>query len=870
MAQDAAPNVAATAVSGHAQPPPVSQLTFEKDIRSILKAYCFDCHGAEDEHQANLDLRLRRLMVQGGDSGPAVTPGQRDASLIYERISQGEMPPREKKLTADQVALIGQWIDQGAATARDEPEGSENDPITFEERQWWAFQPIRRPAVGQLNDAGRVRTDIDAFLLAAMQPQGLSFSPDADKLTLLKRASFDLTGLPPSADEVAMFMADTAPDAYERLLDRLLASPHYGERWARHWLDVAGYADSDGYTEADTQRLYAYKYRDYVIRSLNADKPFDQFIREQLAGDEMVAGPYNQMNPSDLDKVVATGFLRMGPDGTGANPADMELARNQVLAETIKIVSTSLLGLTVGCCQCHDHRYDPIPQADYYRLRAVFEPAYDWTNWRSPAQRLVSLYTDADRQKVAEVEAQAAVVVAERSAKEQEFIAAAFEAELAKIAEAEREAVRVAIRTPGDQRSPEQTKLVAQYPNLDISPGNLYQYNPEAPKELEKFDARIKEIRAQKPVEDFVSPLNETPGNLPVTYLFHRGDHRQPKQPVAPGALSVCAPPGQPFQIPADDPSLPTSGRRLAFAHWLTSGEQPLTARVLVNRFWMHHFGRGIVGTPGDFGTLGDLPSHPELLDWLADEFTTSGWSLKRLHKLIMMSTAFRQSSERHPDKEAIDPDNRWYWRIDVRRLEAEAVRDRILAASGVLNIDMFGPPTSVVQDGVGQIVVGADTPDSILPTSTLPGHRTEDRRSIYMEARRSQPLAVLTVFDAPVMETNCDRRVSSTVAPQSLMLMNSDFMLSRAAYFAIRLTNEAGPDAAQQVARAWQLALVRSPTEAESQQALAFLAAQVEQLKQQPLGAAAEGQAPADHEFQALASLCQVLLSSNEFLYID
>jgi hypothetical protein len=568
--------------------------------------------------------------------------------------------------------------------------------------------------------------------------------------------------------------------------------------------------------------------------------------------------------------VAATGFLRMGADGTASGPADIELARNQVVAETIKIVSSSLLGLTVGCCQCHDHRYDPLPQVDYYRLRAVFEPAYDWKSWRSPPERLVSLYTDADRQRVAEVEAQAATVIAERGTKEQEFIAAAFDGEIAKLPEELRETVRAAYQAPVAQRTPEQTKLLAEHPAVNVSPGTLYQYNQGAADELKKYDARIAEIRAQKPVEDFVSPLTEPAGAQPVTYVFYRGDHRQPQAAVTPGGLSVLAPPGQACEIPPDDPDVPTSGRRLALARWLTSGQQPLTARVLVNRVWMHHFGRGIVATAGDFGVMGDRPSHPELLDWLADEFTTTGWSLKRLHRLIMNSTVYRQSSRRDPAGDAIDPENVLLWRMPVRRLEAEALRDRVLATTGLLNDRPYGPPVPVREDGIGQIVIGADPPSGyvILPATPRPQGRDEDRRSIYIQMRRSQPLPVLTTFDAPVMETNCERRVSSTVATQSLMLMNSDFTLQQAAWFAVRVRSEAGEDSAAQVERAWRLAFCRGPSEDESATALAFFERQRALLEQQAVENPNLG-AP-DKPFQALVNLCQVLLSANEFLYVD
>ncbi|MBX7075680.1 MAG: DUF1549 domain-containing protein, partial [Pirellulales bacterium] len=356
-----------------AQAPPA--ITFEEHIRPIFKAHCFHCHGAEGEPKSGLDVRLRRSLEAGGEAGAALVPGKRDESPIFVRTLAGEMPPGDHKLTAQQIELIGQWIDAGAPTKRPEPENINASPgITPEDRQFWAFQPVTRPEVPK---HGELANPVDRFLVDKLVPAGLAFSPPAERLALLLRATFDLTGLPPSLDEVRLFLADTAPDAYERLIDRLLASPHYGERWGRHWLDVAGYAESDGYVDEDRPRPYAYKYRDYVIRAFNSDKPLDAFIVEQLAGDELLTPPYTNLNPDQIEKLVATGFLRMAADGTGTAAIDEDLARNATMADTIKIVSTSLLGLSVGCAQCHDHRYDPILHTDYYRLRDVFEPAYN-------------------------------------------------------------------------------------------------------------------------------------------------------------------------------------------------------------------------------------------------------------------------------------------------------------------------------------------------------------------------------------------------------------------------------------------------------------------------------------------------------------
>lgn len=858
---------------------------FEKDIRPILKAHCFDCHGEGEKLKGGVDLRLRRLMLKGGDEGPVLVPGKPDKSLIYKMVHSGEMPRREKKLTRQQVEVIKEWIASGAKTARPEPtEFAKGSGITDEERAFWSFQPIRQPAIPKTKSKDRVRTPVDAFLAAALAKQKLGFSPDADKVTLLRRACFDLTGLPPTPAQVESFLADPASDAYEKLIDRLLESPHYGERWGRHWLDVAGYADSDGYSDADPPRAYAYKYRDYVIRSFNADKPFDRFITEQLAGDELArvtqSNPQSAVADSQLrELLIATGFLRMGADGTATEAIDHDTVRNQVVADTIKIVSTSLLGLTVGCAQCHDHRYDPILQTDYYRLRAVIEPAYDWKNWRTPAQRLVSLYTDADRKKATEVEADAQKLAEEKKTKQKKYIDDALNKHLEKFEAGLSNKLRAAYDTPSDKRSAEQKKLLTDNPSVNINAGVLYQYNQKAADDLKAMDAKIAEIRGRKPPEDFITVLTEPAEKVPVTYLFHRGDPKQPKEAISPGGLSVLAPAGQRIELPSKDPNLPTTGRRLAFARWLTSNTNPLVARVLVNRIWAHHFGVGLVGTPSDFGAMGERPTHPELLDWLASDFTRHGWQLKRLHKLIMTSTAYRQSSLRDPRRERHDPGNRLYWRKPVHRLDAEVIRDAILATSGALNEAMFGPPVPVRPDVHGQIVVGIDKTegDNKMPVEASL-HGQEFRRGTYVQVRRSRPLAMLHAFDAPVMEVNCDRRQSSTVPTQSLMLMNSQFILDQAARFARRLQTEISGDQTGQVERAWQLAFSRRPTGPELSETLDFLSRQIDHLrtmvekndenaKKDAKPKPAVKPAP---ELQALTDLCQTLLSANEFLYVD
>ena len=746
---------------------PQSPVTFEQHVRPILKAFCLDCHGGGEQLEGKLDLRLKRFMLTGGESGATLRVGQPAESLLIKRLKSGEMPPSEKKVPAEQIAIIERWIASGAATVRDEPESLPPGlGITAEERTYWFFQPLLRPSVPVVKQPTQARSPLDHFVLAKLDERGTVNNDQADQFTLLKRATFDLIGLPPTPDEVEQYLSDSAPDAFERLTDRLLASPHYGERWGRHWLDVAGYADSDGDGSVDTIRPYIYKFRDYVVRSLNADKPLDQFLIEQLAGDELVAPPYTNLTPEQTELLVATGFLRMAADPTASGQGDPDTSRNQVVADTIKIVSSSLLGLSVGCAQCHDHRYDPIPQADYFQLRAIFQPALDPKGWVIPRERVISLYTDEDRARAVAIEADAVKLQADVNVKRQKFIDTAFDLEIDKHPAEQREALRAAFKTPADKQTDEQKKLVATTPSLNINGGNLYQYNAGAAEELKKDDASVAAKRGEKKIEDFVSVLMESGGMPNPTHLFYRGDHRAPKQVLLPADLTIAAPDGQRFQIEEKNAALlRSSGRRLAWAKQITNGSHPLVGRVLANRIWLHHFGRGIVDTPGEFGILGTRPTHPELLDWLAVELGAGPRSFKRTHRAVMSSAIYRQSSRRASDAAMKDADGAFYSRFPVRRLEAEIVRDRALAVSSRLNDALFGSPIEVMEDFAGQVHVKDDSP----------------RRSLYIQSRRTKPVSLLAAFDAPVMTLNCDRRPSSTVAPQSLMLMNGDFILAQA-----------------------------------------------------------------------------------------
>ncbi|MEQ9409994.1 MAG: PSD1 and planctomycete cytochrome C domain-containing protein [Fuerstiella sp.] len=907
-------------------------ISFERHVRPILKAHCFHCHGEGGEKEGGLDLRLRRLMVEGGDSGPAIVPEAADESLLLERIQSGDMPPGDdKRLPQKDIDLLTQWITSGARTARAEPTNIGDGPVfTEEERSYWAFQSPDRPPVpdvpdvadvADVADAGRVRTAIDAFILNRQN----GFAADADRERLVRRAWFDLIGLPPSPADVDAALNDDRDDWWERLIDQLLASEHYGERWGRHWLDVAGYADSEGYTEEDKERKHAWRYRDYVIQSFNRDKPFDVFVQEQLAGDEMVPLPHRNLTPDAVEKLTATGFLRMAPDGTASGGIDKAAAQNQAIADTLEIVSTALLGLTVNCAQCHDHRYDPIPTADYYRLRAVFEPAFDTKNWRTPAGRQVSLYTDSDRAQAAAVEAEAVAVDQERQQKAEQYITRTLEEELLLVPADRRDALRTAYRTAGKERTAEQTALLKEYPSVaSISVGSLYLYDrrrderaskleaervqkakqytadasrtagvpvteanlaefaPEAAAELQwladqakelrsskaavdlkAYADRAAEIRGRKPVEGFIRALAEVPGKIPTTFVFFRGDHEQPKDEVRPGDLSIL---DGTATFAANDETIPTTGRRLAFAKHLTSGRHPLLARVAVNRIWMHHFGKGLVESAGDFGVLGTRPTHPELLDWLAAEFVDSGWSTKHMHRLMMRSTVYRQASLAAATGEASEGSHTGYVGYPLRRLESEVIRDAVLAVSGLLNEKQFGEPVPVMEDAVGQIVIGKENLDGERkPTKPVSLNGEEFRRSIYIQVRRSRTLSVFETFDAATLSPNCSQRSFSTATPQSLLMMNSNFAIDHSEAFADRVMREGGDDPADRVTLAWRLAFGLKPSADDVTAATEFISGLAAEFE------AADEKTQADQAAQnAMAVFCQALLSSSQFLYVE
>ncbi len=711
-------------------------------IQPLFAQNCYKCHGAEHQ-KGGLRLDRRDAALRGGDSTDhVIVPGKSTKSDLITRLKSSDpdvmMPPKGKRLPADQVALLATWIDAGAVwpeSAAAPAPASPGRAITPEQRAYWAFQPVRNPALPVVKHAAR--NPIDAFILSRLEREGLEPAPEASKLDLVRRLTYDLTGLPPTPAEIDAFLQDAAPEAYERLVDRLLASPHYGERWAQHWLDVVRYGESEGF-EYDTPVGNLWRYRDYVIASLNADKPYDRFIREQVAGDEI--------DPQSREAMVAAGFHRLGAVRRNAGNQEVASSRNEVLTDRTDIIGAAFLGVTLGCARCHDHKFDPILQKDYYRLQAFLAA------------------TDEKNHSLATPEEDAAYKA--RTASLQEQIAP----------------LKKRLKTAqGEERI--------------------------------LLEKQIDQLEDQKPP---APPAINTVQDLPEPTKIHvlrRGEWDRKGDPVGMRFPTVL--------ISDSAPELPltTPKPRSELARWLTEPTHPLTPRVLVNRVWLHHFGTGLVKTPNDFGLNGEKPSNPELLDYLATAFIEGGWRLKPLHKLILLSSTYRQAYATPETAKAVakDPDNRWLWRFDRRRLSAEELRDSMLAVSGRLNLEMGGPSVFIPVDP--ELVSSLYKPAQWAVTHDKTAH---DRRSIYLVAKRNLRLPAMEVFDQPTLSSSCGRRDCSTHAPQALELLNGSTSNPLAAAFAARLTKEAGTE---QVALAFRLAAGRPPSAEEKRLAVEFLA---------------------------------------------
>src|SRR5215813_1457403 len=816
--------------------PQESAQELSRQAYAILRQNCFGCHGAGK--MSGLDLRTAESALAGGDNGKVIEPFDAGASRLYQFITHQAKPtmPPGKKLPDDAIETLRRWIEAGASFDGFEKEVARKDdeaakiverPITQEERGFWAFQPPRKTNPPRVTQPGWGDNPVDAFLLAKMKAKGLKPSPRADRRTLIRRAYLDLTGLPPGPEEVEAFVKDSSPGAWERLIDRLLASPHYGERWARHWLDLVRYADSGGF-EFDVDRPEMWRYRDYVVASFNNDKPYSQFVKEQFAGDEYA--------PDSPEAMIATGYLQLGPEGGGGG----ERGRQDALDDLITTTSLTFMGMTVGCARCHDHKFDPIPQKDFYRIQAIFAPT------RPVSYPLVSAdVVAAHRAETQRIERLQRPLKKAKDELEAPYLKVLVEEAVSRLPEY----MQVAWRTPVEKRSPGQ-RLNVQQIKKTLEDDTLSQKLTE--KDIvermsvddklkhQELVEKIKSLDKQKPKPYATARAIGESGQKPgPTYFLHRGLPDSKGPVVTPGVLSVIN--ESDYEFPTPPPNAKSSYRRRGLAEWLTSKQNPLTARVMVNRIWQHHFGEGIVRTPSNFGKLGEAPSHPDLLDWLAVEFIERGWSVKQMHRLIMTSQAYQMASDDIAANVAIDPENRLLWRMPRVRLEAEIIRDQILAVAGNLDRALGGP---CVYPYIDPKLFQSST------KRTWPGKPDDDpstwRRSLYVYSKRSIRYPLFETFDQPNLINSCDRRNSSTIAPQALLLMNNNFVLTEAKYFAERLRREAGDDARAQARKAYRLALGRAPTSFE-------LAKTAEFIRSGPGG---------------LAEFCHALFNLNEFVY--
>jgi mono/diheme cytochrome c family protein len=916
------------------------------DVRRMLAAKCLACHGNDAKDlKGDFDLRSRAAAVKGGESGePAIVPGQPERSPLYRAITWQDaalqMPPKENdRLTAAEVELVRRWIAAGAkwdeAVAGGQPVESGDawsagpggirvvtsgglspdwDSRTYEPEAVWAYRPIQRPDVPSETESGPPAHPIDAFLLKALRDKGIAgFAPRADRRTLIRRLTFDLTGLPPTPAEVEAFVGDRSDGAYQRQVRRLLASPHYGEQQARHWLDVVRYADTAGFSN-DFERPHAWRYRDYVIRSFSADKPFDRFLSEQLAGDEL--------DEDDPELLIAAGYLRMGPwEHTGMTVA--AVTRQQYLDDVTNHVGVSLLGQGLRCAACHDHKFDPVPTRDYYRMQAVFAPVQFAER---PAAFLASENTtgfDAAKAVVEQRLKQVQASLADLRQKNRDAIAAYLQ----------EKGVASVEDLPADQR-PKEDYLGGTFglSKTDLSLRKIHQKTQQyLERELKRFEPFALSVYSGPP-NGYASPrpLYDVPRRreaaVPVVHILTGGALESPADEVMPGVLSAMfADPQRSAGAAWDTIPDETEGRRRALARWIAARENTLTARVIVNRAWQQHFGTGLVATPNNFGKMGARPTHPELLDWLAAWFVEEGWSLKKLHELIVTSAAYRQSSagevqspmsaverqlpasDQRPSTldfrsaSAIDPGNRLLWHFPPRRLAAEEIRDAMLAASGELNREMGGPgvfPEINWEVALQPRHIMGSVPPAYVPSRT-PQER--NRRTIYAFRIRTLADPLLEVLNRPGSDSSCERRDETTVTPQVFALFNSEFAASRALALAARLTKEHETDRSR-VQVAFQLVYGRDANDAEVARCLAHLVrmtahhaahpprptelptkvqrGMVEELTGEMVYWDEELSVLKDYhrdlmpwqgepELRALADVCLVLLNSNEFLYV-
>lgn len=778
-----------------------------KTAKAILEAKCITCHG--DLRTSDLDLRERGAILKGGKRGPAVVPGNAEASLLYKAVKrEGElqMPPGKTGLIPSEVSALRDWINAGAPW-------ESTTTTSGTAPSWWSFRKPVRPIVPAVKNAALVRNPIDSFILAKLEQKGLRPAPEADRRTLVRRAYFDLHGLPPTPEQVEQFVNDQAGDAYEKLVERLLASPRYGERWGRYWLDLVRYADTSGF-ETDHFFITAWRYRDWVIKSFNDDKPYDTFVQEQIAADELWSTNMDLEGTLKLPKEKEENVTRR--IGTslftlGSFPIEFTYYGDQFRAEwqadAVDTVGGAFLGLTVGCARCHDHKFDPISQRDYYRMTALFAGSGER---EIPLGSLFDIQT-ASRNFPLLAQAQVLKQMAGRgrrgggrggAGRQQQ------QAQADQVDPVEGEAAATPAR--GNPPDPQRAALLQQL-------GEAYLRAPER--------MPTANVLAHEEI-------------VPDTHILIRGDFKKKGEKVEPGFLSALNP-GPPITEPKDILFVPQ--RRKALALWLTSPDHPLLARVMANRIWQGHFGKGLVTTPNDFGRQGEPPTHPELLDWLAVEFPGRGWSIKQMHRLIMLSNTYRSSSIADEISLEKDPENRYLSHMNRRRLDGDAIRDTVLAVAGSLNLKMGG--VGVIPPLTREELQAARMPQ-LWPTNPDPNEHT--RRSIYLQMKRSLTLPMLQIFDAPDTATSCPRRESSTVAPQALALMNGESSVAQAALYAARIKKQAGESPEASVEAGWRLALGRPPSVEERQTALDYL------------------------RRNSLERLCLLMFNMSEFIYVD
>lgn len=815
---------------------------FTDKVWPLLESRCVSCHGA-DKVKGGLRLDSREAILKAGDSGErAVVPGRPADSLLLHAVMHSkkdlEMPPKEK-LTTNDVAVIERWIRDGApwpkttalaATPKLAPGerigdawSDKRNPIVRifggQRLDLWSLKPVRHVQPPTVKNKRWARKTLDRFTLAKLETAGTPPPREADKRTLARRLHFDLTGLPPTPEQMERFLADRRPDAFERLVEELLASPRHGEHWARAWLDVIRYSDSNGF-DWDEFRPRAWRFRDYVIRSFNADKPFDRFIREQLAGDELLEGA--PKDAAEQDALIATTYLRLGPQDNSAGAFnEQDRARAEWMADLTETTGSAFLGLTMSCCRCHDHKYDPISQADHFRLRAFFEPvkyADDTPLDLAAEQEAIRAHNQSLDEKIKPIARQRDDILAaiRKRMRDERFIKLTPEEKLL-------------LDTPKAQRT---NDLKSKIEGIEkkVEPGDKEVKAALKDDEKAKHDALEKEIAGlKKQRREFTLGLlaADDKDKVRATKILFQGDHKAEREPVEPGFLSALDPNPANIQAVANKKS---TGRRLSLADWIASPQNPLTARVLVNRVWQGYFGEGLVATPNDFGLAGARPENPELLDWLATEFVRGGWSLKKLHRLIVTSATYRHAGR------------------EPRRLSAEQLRDSLLAVSGLLMNKAGGPP------------VWPELPPKILQANPAflddnetktkgwyPSPKPEQHvRSIYLVQKRTVRVPFMETFDLPENSASCARRNESTVAPQALSLLNSPLAVEAAQRFSRRVRSEAGESPVRQIERAFQLALQRGPEKPELEACL--------RMAQQ----------------RSLAEVCRALLNLNEFIYVD